>query len=203
MKAAAAPVQRLRASWWLARKGQELCDGFSTKMKLLCTNSSYQRKKIWMGIRCDWWGVVFCRLSSPGVGAFPGSPGRFVLFLASSVSLWMLLRIRRPQQTTFNTKTWTTPKRAKSAFLSSSSSWVEGLGGPWDPSFTGSAREGSNRIEPSLPTAHMAAQRTTRSPRGLTVLIEVSLATSTCHWETPWCPLHDCPADISLLEKYR
>ena len=32
--------------------------------------------------------------SSPGVGAFPGFPGRFVLFLASSVSLWMLLRIR-------------------------------------------------------------------------------------------------------------
>ena len=34
----------------------ELCDGFSTKMKLLCTNSSYQRKKMWMGIRwCFSW----------------------------------------------------------------------------------------------------------------------------------------------------
>ena len=32
--------------------------------------------------------------SSPGVGAFPGFPGRFVPLLASSVSLWMLLRIR-------------------------------------------------------------------------------------------------------------
>ena len=33
-------------------------------------------------------------ISSPGVGAFPGFPGRFVPLLASSVSLWMLLRIR-------------------------------------------------------------------------------------------------------------
>ena len=32
--------------------------------------------------------------SSPGVGAFPGFPGQFVTLLASSVSLWMLLRIR-------------------------------------------------------------------------------------------------------------
>ena len=32
--------------------------------------------------------------SSPGVGAFPGFFGRFVTLLASSVSLWMLLRIR-------------------------------------------------------------------------------------------------------------
>ena len=32
--------------------------------------------------------------SSPGVGAFPGFPGRFVLLPASFVSLWMLLRIR-------------------------------------------------------------------------------------------------------------
>ena len=32
--------------------------------------------------------------SSPGVGAFPGFPGRFVLLLASFVSLWTLLRIR-------------------------------------------------------------------------------------------------------------
>ena len=32
--------------------------------------------------------------SSPGVGAFPGFPGRFVPLLASSVSLWTLLRIR-------------------------------------------------------------------------------------------------------------
>ena len=31
--------------------------------------------------------------SSPGVGAFPGFPGRFVTLLASLVSLWMLLRI--------------------------------------------------------------------------------------------------------------
>ena len=31
-------------------------------MKLLCTNSSYQRKKIRMGIGCDWWVVVLCRL---------------------------------------------------------------------------------------------------------------------------------------------
>ena len=43
------------------RKGQELCDGFSTKVKLLFTNSSYQRKKIWMGIRCDelWYSADF------------------------------------------------------------------------------------------------------------------------------------------------
>ena len=33
--------------------------------------------------------------SSPGVGAFPGFPGRFVPLPASFVSLWMLLRIRR------------------------------------------------------------------------------------------------------------
>ena len=33
-------------------------------------------------------------ISSPGVGAFLGFPGRFVSLLASSVSLWMLLRIR-------------------------------------------------------------------------------------------------------------
>ena len=33
-------------------------------------------------------------ISSPGVGAFPGFPGRFVPLLASSVSLWTLLRIR-------------------------------------------------------------------------------------------------------------
>ena len=32
--------------------------------------------------------------SSPGVGAFPGFPGRFVTLLASFVSLWTLLRIR-------------------------------------------------------------------------------------------------------------
>ena len=32
--------------------------------------------------------------SSPGVGAFPGLPGRFVPLPASFVSLWMLLRIR-------------------------------------------------------------------------------------------------------------
>ena len=32
--------------------------------------------------------------SSPGVGAFPGFPGRFVPLLASCVSLWTLLRIR-------------------------------------------------------------------------------------------------------------
>ena len=32
--------------------------------------------------------------SSPGVVASPGSPGRFVLLLASFVSLWTLLRIR-------------------------------------------------------------------------------------------------------------
>ena len=32
--------------------------------------------------------------SSPGVGAFPGFPGWFVPLLSSSVSLWMLLRIR-------------------------------------------------------------------------------------------------------------
>ena len=29
--------------------------------------------------------------SSPGVGAFPGFPGRFVPLLASLVSLWLLL----------------------------------------------------------------------------------------------------------------
>ena len=32
--------------------------------------------------------------SSSGVGAFPGFPGPFVPLLASSVSLWTLLRIR-------------------------------------------------------------------------------------------------------------
>ena len=52
--------QELRVG--LKCKGQELCDGFSTKTKLLCANSSCQRKKMWMGIRCDWWAVVFCRL---------------------------------------------------------------------------------------------------------------------------------------------
>ena len=55
----AAAVQWLRASWWLTSKGQELCDGFS---KLLCTNSSYQRKKFWMWIRYDCCVVVSCRL---------------------------------------------------------------------------------------------------------------------------------------------
>ena len=32
--------------------------------------------------------------SSPGIGAFPGLPGRFATLPASFVSLWMLLRIR-------------------------------------------------------------------------------------------------------------
>ena len=46
----------------LTHKDQEQCDGFSTKRKLLCTNPSYQGKKIWMGIRYDCWAVVFCWL---------------------------------------------------------------------------------------------------------------------------------------------
>ena len=64
-------------------------------MKLLCTNSSYQRKKENLDgnqVRLMSCGIL--PTSSPGVGASPGFPGRFVLLLASFVSLWTLLRIR-------------------------------------------------------------------------------------------------------------
>ena len=47
-----------------------------------------------MEVRYDFCAVVFLPTSSPGVGAFLGFPGRFVTLLASSVSLWMFLRIR-------------------------------------------------------------------------------------------------------------
>ena len=61
-KIAKAEEQRSRTSWWLTHKDQEQCDGFSTKRKLSCTNPSYKRKEIWMGIRYDCWVVVLCRL---------------------------------------------------------------------------------------------------------------------------------------------
>ena len=64
-----------RASRWLTSKDQEIRDGFSTKMKLLCTNF-FVPKKIWdvnqvRLLRC---GIL--PTSSSGVVASPGSPGR-------------------------------------------------------------------------------------------------------------------------------
>ena len=42
---AAAAVQRLRASRWLTSKDQKIRDGFSTKMKVLCTNFFVPKKE--------------------------------------------------------------------------------------------------------------------------------------------------------------
>ena len=66
------------------RKGQELCDGFSTQVKLLFTNSSLPKREKLDGNQVQ---LMSCGISSPGVGAFPCFPGRFVSLLASSVSV--------------------------------------------------------------------------------------------------------------------
>ena len=49
-----------RASRWLTNKDQKVRDGFSTKMKILCTNF-FVPKKIWDTIRYDCCAVSSCR----------------------------------------------------------------------------------------------------------------------------------------------
>ena len=68
--------------------------GSQQRWKLLCTNSSCQRKNILDGYQVRLMSCGILPTSSPGVVAFPGFPGRFVLLPTSFVSLWMLLRIR-------------------------------------------------------------------------------------------------------------
>ena len=77
------------------RKGQELCDGFSTKVKLLCHEFLVPKKENLNGNQVRLMKLWYSdRFPLRVLVLFPGFPGRFVPLLASPVSLWMLLRIR-------------------------------------------------------------------------------------------------------------
>ena len=69
-------TQWLRGSRWLTSKDQKIRDGFSTKMKLLCTNFFVPNKEKLGHVSGTTAALWYPAVLSPGVVSSPGFPGR-------------------------------------------------------------------------------------------------------------------------------